>query len=344
MDNFYIGLGTKNDIKNIFKRYNGIELEKPNNNVIKMIHVLKDGINEINLEPNKYKLKCIILKDLDVEFLLHVLTILLTYKNLKHLKLTQNDINDENCAMICELLCKSTFKLELLDLSYNNISHKSCKYIVKVLKYYSNSLKHFVITQNEINSDGFDILYDGILGCNELNSIDITQQMDDNINITKFFNSLSNKNKLETIEFMAQQFRGKDVNIAFKNVLTTTPALNVLSLCNSGFNEAIHWIPLLNGIIYRGKIIYDHKNKSLFKIINDILYSTYKIQKYNEQLFSYNICDIISEYVIDFWDHRLHLMLSFNVFDSNDSETNKICDFLAECIRNKYFCVGLFIT
>ncbi|XP_028329883.1 NLR family CARD domain-containing protein 3-like [Gouania willdenowi] len=91
--------------------------------------------------------------------------------SVKHLDLSNNDLQDSGVKLLCEGL-KSRCKLDSLRLSFCGLTERSCAALSSVLSSQSSSVKHLDLSNNDLQDSGVKLLCEGLKMCYLLRSCD----------------------------------------------------------------------------------------------------------------------------------------------------------------------------
>uniref|UniRef100_A0A8C5GS15 NACHT domain-containing protein n=1 Tax=Gouania willdenowi TaxID=441366 RepID=A0A8C5GS15_GOUWI len=82
--------------------------------------------------------------------------------SVKHLDLSNNDLQDSGVKLLCEGLKSPHCKLDSLRLSFCGLSERSCAALPSVLSSQSSSVKHLDLSNNHLQDSGVKLLCEGL--------------------------------------------------------------------------------------------------------------------------------------------------------------------------------------
>ncbi|XP_028297464.1 NACHT, LRR and PYD domains-containing protein 12-like [Gouania willdenowi] len=82
--------------------------------------------------------------------------------SVKHLDLSNNELQDSGVKLLCEGLKSPHCKLDSLRLSFCGLSERSCAALSSVLSSQSSSVKHLDLSNNELQDSGVKLLCEGL--------------------------------------------------------------------------------------------------------------------------------------------------------------------------------------
>uniref|UniRef100_A0A8C5DI21 NACHT domain-containing protein n=1 Tax=Gouania willdenowi TaxID=441366 RepID=A0A8C5DI21_GOUWI len=82
--------------------------------------------------------------------------------SVKHLDLSNNDLQDSGVKLLCEGLKSPHCKLDSLRLSFCGLSERSCAALSSVLSSQSSSVKHLDLSNNDLQDSGVKLLCEGL--------------------------------------------------------------------------------------------------------------------------------------------------------------------------------------
>lgn len=145
--------------------------------------------------------------------------------NIKKLNLTNNNIRNEGCKYIAELL-KINKLLISLDLTYNKLSYIGIKIIANALKH-NNTLKDLYLASNNVNCDGIKYLIDSLINNKILQKLDLKYNKIKSNGLEYISNFLKTNNTLKELDLMSNNLILDDVKY-FVEILKNNCNLKIL--------------------------------------------------------------------------------------------------------------------